>query len=524
MNYQFFSMRSAILSSWRPQQQSAWPRWAARLRWSGSSCNLERNCALPAHADPSVPVTCALGLIVLLGCIFEGCATAEADQRQPISLTPAAFTEQTVWREVTPHAVSTRSSWWEIFNDPVLTWLEAQAQTSTVSLEAAASRVEQAHAIAGVTGFVQYPEGNFFSGMARSGGYDLDSDRPDAVPWSVAYDINALRVARYARYELAIWKRVRRLTKPETTQTDDNHAARDTVAFTLEGEIAQTYFLIRYSDEERRILQECVELRHLVAARVEARPSSDFALARTQTQVAFARAESERASKRRADLEHSLAVLLGVPREQFYIKSLPFDLKPPVIPPAIESDMLQRRPDIADAQRVLAARNTQSGVVTATYFPSIRMTGEQGFESAEAMSLLERAGYTRLAGVSLSQPPALPFIGVEADRTNSYEGSLADYQDRILRAFQEVEDRLASLRILNQKAQHEATALARAKEAVRLAQERYRKGLARRVEIDDAQRTSLRVQRQALRVTSDRMLDTVALIKALGGGWRAGRS
>ena len=172
----------------------------------------------------------------------------------------------------------------------------------------------------------------------------------------------------------------------------------------------------------------------------------------------------------------------------------------------------------------MAARNTQRGVVTATYFPSIRITGEQGFESAEATSLLERAGYSRPVGVSLFSSPAVSLIGLHADRMNSDERSLADYQDRILRAFQEVEDRLASLRILNQKAQHEATALARAKEAARLADARYRNGLARRMEADDAQRTSLQVERQALRVASDRMLATVALIKALGGGWGAGGS
>jgi len=487
--------------------------------------SLETVVLMLKHCFPVARHMRVFALALLFGCMVESCATSGPEQQRQLTAMQTAGPMSLIrWKEVTPHVVSTRGSWWEIFNDPILTWLEAQAKTSTVSLEAAASRVEEAQAIAGVTGFVQYPEGDFFSGMARSGGYDLDSDRPDAVPRSVAYDINALRVAPYARYELDIWKQVRRLTKSAAKQTDDNHAAHDTVAFTLEGEIAQTYFLIRYSDEELRILQECVELRHLATARIEAGSSSELALARMRTQVAFARAEGERASKRRADLEHSLAVLLGVPRERFYIKSLPFDLKPPVIPSAIESDRLRRRPDIADAERVLAARNTQSGVVTATYFPSIRMTGEQGFESAEAMGLLERAGYTRQAGVSLSQPLALPFIGMDADRINSYEGSFADYQDRILRAVQEVEDRLASLRILSQRAQHEASALWRAKEIVRQVQDRHRNGVAHRLEVDDAQRMALQVQRQALRVASDQMLATVALIKALGGGWSAHRS
>jgi multidrug efflux system outer membrane protein len=524
MNPQFFSMRSAILSSWRLQRQSSWPRWATRLRWFWSGCKLESNCALPAHAVPSVPITNALGLVVLLACIFQGCATAGADHQQRTSLTPAAFTEQTVWREAAPEDLGARGSWWEIFNDPILTWLETQAKTPDLRLEAAAARVDQARAIAGFTGVDQYPEADLIDALVATDVFQTRVDQPESLPRSAAYDINELLVPLYASYELDTWGRVRRLVGV-TTPSDENRATRDTVLFTLEGEIAQTYFLIRYSDEELRILGESIELhkqaRSLAAVRRTIGPVGALDLARAEKQMAFTTGEAQRVSERRADLERSLAVLVGVPSEQFSIASLPFDLKPPAIPAGVRSHLLERRPDIADAERMLVERNARLGIGRAAYFPSIPLTGEPGFESIEAKDLLDQTGYTRPVGVSLSQPVSSPVgMGFDADRVNpAYDASLADYQSRILRAFQEVEAALARLRALDEQARYEAAVLTTAQKATRLAKVGYKDGSVSLAEVSDAQRTLLQAQRQVLRVASDQILTTIALIKALGGGW-----
>lgn len=234
MNSQFCSMRSAILSSWRLQRHSSSPRWATRLRWFGSSCKLESNCALPAHAVPSVPVTCALGLVVLLGCILQGCATAGADHQQRASLTPAAFIEPNVWREAAPEDLSARGSWWEVFDDPILTWLETQANPPALRLEAAAARVNQGRAIAGFTGVDQYPEADLINALVATDVFQTRVDQPESLPRSAAYDINELLVPLHASYELDTWGRVRRLVGV-TTPSDENRAAPDTVLFTLEG-------------------------------------------------------------------------------------------------------------------------------------------------------------------------------------------------------------------------------------------------------------------------------------------------
>jgi NodT family efflux transporter outer membrane factor (OMF) lipoprotein len=462
----------------------------------------------------------AFGLVVLLGCIFQGCATAGADHRQRTSLPPAAFTEQ----EAAPEELSARGSWWEVFNDPILGWLETQAKTANLPLEAALARVERARAISNMTGVEQYSEADLLDALAPNDTSQTRAGQPDGPPRSAAYNINELLVPLYASYELEMWGRIRRLIGATATPADENQAARDTVLFTLEGEIAQTYFLIRYSDEELRILSESIELskeaRHLAGVRRTTASPSELDLARGDKQMAFITGEVQRVSERRADLEHSLAVLLGVASEKFYIVSRPFDLKPPAIPAGVPSHLLERRPDIVDAERMLAERNAGLGIARGAHFPSIPLTGEAGFESSEAKDLLDRTGYTRPVAVSLSAPVSSPVgMGFDADPVNPSDARLADYQNRILRAFQEVETTLARLRVLDEEARYEAAGLTSAQKAIRLAKARYKDGSVSLAEVSDAQRSLLQAERQVLRAVSDQMLTTVALIKALGGGW-----
>jgi multidrug efflux system outer membrane protein len=240
-----------------------------------------------------------------------------------------------------------------------------------------------------------------------------------------------------------------------------------------------------------------------------------------QTELSLAQAEAEAATKRRTELEYSLAVLLGVQPEQFHIEERPFELKAPAIPVGLPSDLLQRRPDIAEAERRLAARNAEIGVAKAAYFPSIGLTGALGVESFDVSDLLNQNSRIWAMGASLWQPVFnAGRIGFDVDRAKAaYAENLAAYRERILRAFQEVESSLAGLRILDQQAQYQASALENADKATQLATARYKSGLVALIEVIDAQRTSLQAQRQALQVLNTQMLTTVALIKALGGGW-----
>jgi len=467
----------------------------------------------------------ALAFITVVGALMPGCAAVGPNYARPKDAVPNTFKEAGPWKEAVPQDLLARGDWWEIFDDPALTDLELQARKTNLGLQAAAARVQQAQAVAGISGSFLYPELNFNPSAFRYAVSKTRPDQPSKQLGNVAYDINDFRVPLYASYEVDVWGKIRRLTEAAGAQAKANLAAYYTVLLTLEGDIAQTYFLIRASDEDLRILRENIALRKrardLVAARTKGGLSSELDLARVQTELSFTQADAQAAARRRTELEYTLAVLVGVQPEQFHIEERPFELKAPAIPVGLPSDLLQRRPDIAEAERRLAARNAEIGVAKAAYFPSIRLTGAVGVESFNVSELLNQDSRIWAIGASLWQPVFnAGRIGFDVDRAKAaYAENLAVYRDRILRAFQEVESSLAGLHILDEQAQYQATALENADKATQLATARYNKGLVALIDVIDAQRTSLLAQRQALQVQNSQMLTTVALIKALGGGW-----
>jgi multidrug efflux system outer membrane protein len=462
---------------------------------------------------------------LVLAALMAGCSAVGPDYARPKDPVPSAFKEAGPWRQAAPQDLLARGHWWELFNDPALNELELQAKKTNLGLQVAAARVQQANAVAGIAGSFLYPELNFNPSAARYAVSKTRPDQPSKQPGNVAYVINDFRVPLYASYELDLWGRVRRLTETADAQAQADLATYYTVLLTLEGDIAQTYFLIQASDEDLRILRQNIELRaqarNLIAARTKGGLSSELDLARVDAELASTQAEAEAATRRRAELEYSLAVLVGVQPEQFRIEPRPFELKAPAIPLGMPSDLLERRPDIAAAERRLVARNAEIGVAKAAYFPSIRLTGALGVESFDASDLLNQNSRIWAMGASLWQPVFnAGRIGFDVDRAKAaYAENLAVYRERILRAFQEVESSLAGLRILDQQSQFQATALENANKATQLATVRYKGGLVAVIEVIDTQRTSLQAQRQALQVVTSQMLTTVALIKALGGGW-----
>lgn len=482
-----------------------------------------RSLSVPHHDITLRSV--ALALVAVLGALVLGCTAVGPNYARPRQVFPNTFKEAGPWKEAMPQDLLARGNWWEIFNDSALNDLELQAQKTNLGLRAAAARVQQAQAVAGISGSFLYPELNFNPGATRYAVSKTRPDQPSKQPGNVAYDINDFRVPLYASYEVDVWGKIRRLTEAADAQVKANLAAYYTVLLTLEGDIAQTYFLIRASDEELRILRENIALRQrardLVAARAKGGLSSELDLARVQTELSFTQADAQAATKRRTELEYALAVLVGVQPEQFHVEERPFDLKAPAIPVGLPADLLQRRPDIAEAERRLAARNAEIGVAKAAYFPSIRLTGAVGVESFNSSDLFNQSSRIWAVGASIWQPVFnAGRIGFDVDRARAaYAENLAVYHDRILHAFQEVESSLAGLRILDEQAQYQATALENADKATQWATARYNKGLVALIDVIDAQRTSLLARRLTLQVLNTQMLTTVGLIKALGGGW-----
>ena len=465
-------------------------------------------------------------LVLAVACaLAAGCMTVGPDYQKPNEPLPAAFKEAGPWKEAAPSDLLARGDWWKVFNDPILNVLEAEAHRDNPRLQAALARVEQARAIAGIAESYMYP---YVGVDVTAGRYQASGNRPDQpskVPGNVQYESDYYRVPLYASYEIDLWGKARRLNESARAQTDATIAAYQAVLLSMEGEIAQNYFALRISDEEIRILRSSVELRRrardTVASRKQAGIASEFDLVRLETELAAAEAEVHAAQRRRAELEHALAVLTGKLPESFSVAEEPLNLKPPVIPAGLPADLLERRPDVVEAERILAARNADIGVAQGAYFPSIRLTAAVGYESRELSSLLDGDSVIWNFAAGLAQPL---FDGgrikgnVERTRA-AYQENLASYRQRLLVAFQEVDNALSGLRTLDEQALAQARAVTNAEKATTLATARYKAGLVIVLDVIDAERTSLLAKRQNVQILNQQMAASVALIKALGGGW-----
>jgi multidrug efflux system outer membrane protein len=461
--------------------------------------------------------------------LLAGCNAVGPEYRRPDTQLPEAFKEAAPWRTATPQDAVSKGNWWEIFQDPVLNDLQARAHAGNLRLQAAAARVDQARAIAGSTQANTLPVVELAPDAAR---YRVSGNRPDQpskIPGNEAYTTNRFRLPLYASYEVDLWGRLRRAQESADARVQATEAAYWTVLLGLEGEVAQTYFLLRTAEEDGRILASNLELRRrardLVAARTRNGLATPLDLARVETEVAFTQADLQVAGRRRAELEHALAVLVGEAPERFALAQGALLAPPPPIPPGLPAELLERRPDVAEAERLLAARNAEIGVAQAAFFPAIRLTGAIGYESFELSDLLDSDSLIWSMAGSLVQPL---FDGgrLRANRERAeaaYRENLALYRERLLVAFREVDDALAGRRYLSEQETLVRQGVDSAQRAEQLAQARYRAGLVTVLEVVDAQRTRLGAERQHAAVISQQMLASVALVKALGGGWEARR-
>jgi multidrug efflux system outer membrane protein len=475
----------------------------------------------------TIPLS-ALRLLPIMSCLVTlGCTSIGPDYRRPQEPLPPAFKEAGPWKEAAPSDLIARGEWWKVFGDRVLDDLEEQARRDNPRVQVAMARVEQARAVAGIAGAYIYP---YVSVEAAAGRYRASGNRPDQpskVPGNRAYESDVFRLPLYATYEIDVWGKGRRLLESARSQTDAAIAAYQTVLLSLEGDVAQTYFALRVADEEIRILRASVDLRRrareVVAGRKQSGIATELDLARVETELAATEAEMQAVVRRRADLEHALAVLVGKLPEAFTLAEQPLTLQPPAIPPELPSTLLERRPDVVEAERLLAARNAEIGVAQGAWFPSIRLTGAIGFESRELSSLFDGDSLIWSALVGLSQPifDAGRISGNVERSKAAYQENLGLYRQRLLLAFQDVDNGLSGLRILDQQAAAQARAVASSEKALMLANARYKAGLLIVLEVIDAERTALAAQRANVQILNQQLAASVALIKALGGGWEA---
>lgn len=456
--------------------------------------------------------------IALAALALVGCSVGPDYHRAEVE-TPARYVENTPWKQATPADAIARGNWWTVFNDAKLDELQNQAATNNQDLRAAVARVDQARAIARVAKADFLPSIN----VNASGAFIRNSSNSEVV--SHGLETSNVNTSLSLGYELDIWGRVRRTVEASTATLQASVADYEVVRLALHTEIAQNYFSLRALDTEIGIITQAIDLRkqelELIRTRFKAGSSTDLDVARAETTLADAQAELATVRGQRAELEHALAVLFGKTTESFRMASNPLSTVPPPIPTGVPSDLLERRPDVAEAERRMAAANAEVGIATAAFFPVIRLAGTAGLESADLGSLFNWPSRMWSVGPSMTLPI---FQGgrntANLERSKArYEETVAQYRQLVLTAFKQVEDQLSTLRHLSDRADAQQTSVSSSQRAYKLSDLLYRTGAANYLDVIDAERSALESQRAAIRTLGQRYVSSIQLVKALGGGW-----
>jgi len=445
------------------------------------------------------------------------------DYARPSVAAPGAWRDTDnagIWKTAEPADTFARGEWWTLFTDPALSELETRALAANQDIRAAAARVEQTRASAGLA------RSNYWPQIAADGSVVRErtsktTDNP--FPHSLTTTYSAPLVASW---ELDLFGRVRRLSESARADADASAAAFESVRLALTAEVASNYFSLRALDRELAIVRDTVALRQraldLVNARVRGGTAADLDAARAETELATTETDAAALANQRAAVQNALAVLAGEPASSFSVPPETANSVPLVIPPGLPSDLLERRPDIAAAERALAAANARIGVAKAAFFPAISLTGSAGYASSEVDRLFDFDSRTWSIGPRIY----LPIFQGGRNRANlersrgAYDEAVAVFRKNVLVAFREVQDALTATRLLAQQSAAQDRALASAKRAAHLAQVRYDAGYVSYLEVIDAQRTALATERESVQLAAQRLNTSVALIKSLGGGWR----
>lgn len=470
----------------------------------------------------------------LLAIVLAGCAVGPDYQRPSLEL-PEAFKEASLspeaaqrWKAAQPSEAMTRGRWWAIFRDPDLDALQEQALQANQDLKAAAARVTQARALQRRARSELLPSVDAGVGVNRqrasnvSQGLSADAPNSPMTTWRAQVGVS---------YEADLFGRIASTVDAATADAQQSEALLRSVQLALQADVAEAYFLIRRLDAEQALYRGTVELRgktlDLVQRRYALGDIGELDVARAKTELATAHSESLNIARQRSVAEHALAVLLGKAPADFALPTHALDRVAVGIPAGLPSSLLERRPDIAAAERAMAAANARIGAARAAFFPRLNLTSGLGYESAELGDLFQWSSRTFLLGPLLGTLLSLPIFdggerqaGVDFARAR-YEEDVAAYRQTVLGAFREVEDGLSSLRILSEQTEVQDGAVQSATRAARLSQIQYREGSVSYLDVIDADRVVLQQQRAAVLLDGERARTVIELIRAIGGGWDA---
>ncbi|NIA53815.1 efflux transporter outer membrane subunit [Massilia sp. TW-1] len=478
------------------------------------------------YIKPVVHTAVALAVAALL----SACGTVGKDFVAPQGADTPAYRHGAA--EPQEQAVRLPADWWTVFGDATLSQLEQRALHDSPTVRAAAQRLVQAQAQLGITRTGELPTVGVSAGVSNS--------RTSAeTPMGVTFGHKSIKGTEYSvganfSYELDLWGRVRRAVEAADAQALAAQDDRDGVMLMLSSQVATTYWQLRGLDADIAILNDALatrrESQQLIEARFNAGLSNELDVSRTRIERANAEADIQEAQRQRNTLEHALAVLVGASPSQAILPpaaagvaaTLP---QPPAIPVGLPASLLGQRPDLAASVATLKAFNAQVGVAEGAFYPSVSLTGNFGFASETLSNLAQ--GNARQFSVG---PLALSLPVFEGGRLRAnatlakarYDEAVANHEGRLLTALREVEDALSDVQQRKQQGDVQAQAQQAAARAVQVAQARYDRGVSTYLDVTDAQRSALAADRAAAQIRTQRLLATVAVARALGGGWQQG--
>jgi len=454
----------------------------------------------------------------VLGLALTSCKVGP-DYKRPEVETPPDWR----WKVAEPRDHVPRGEWWKVFSDPALDALQLGAAGANEELKAAMARVEQARASARVSGADFWPGVGVNPQYSR---YRTSGNSPSPVPfpipsftqssWTVPFDLT---------YEVDLWGKVRRSFESSRNVAVGAEATRQSVLLTLQADVAANYFSLQSVRSVIELLRSTIAIREeaygLFQQRLEAGLGNEFEVERARVEVETAKANLAASLRQEAAYENALAVLCGKPPSTFEVEVAPGPARLPQVAPDVPASLLERRPDVAAAERALAARNAEIGVAKAAFFPSVRLTVAGGTLSAEAKDLLDWESRIWALSPSIS----FPIFQGGRNRANleraraAYEEGVALYRQQILVAFREVEDSLAALEFLREQVRARTEAARSARNARELSFARYQAGAINFLEVVDSEQARLLNEVARVETVNEQLLATVRLIKALGGGW-----
>ncbi len=477
-----------------------------------------------------------LALLAAVSLLFTGCLVGP-DYVKPITEAPGAYKENAPWKVAQPRDELPRGRWWEIYRDPKLNALEEQVDISNQNIAQAEANFRQAQALIRVARAAYFPTvggGPAWSRFKRSENLG-NSNTNIAGASGTGGGIGTFPGATLSDYllnfntawELDIWGKVRRSVESSQASAQAGAATLEGVRLSAQAALAQNYFLLRSLDKQKSLFDDTVasyqKILDLTKNRYAKGVASRGDVAQAETQLKATQAQAIDLGVQRAQLENAIAVLLGKPASVFSIPAAPLATVIPPIPVGVPSELLERRPDIAAAERNMASANAQIGVALAAYYPTITLSATGGFEASTAVEWFTWPSRFWSLGTAAAQTIFDGGLrgGQTAAARATYDATLASYRQTVLTGFQEVEDNLAALRILENEAKVQGEAVVAARQSSTVSTNQYKAGTISHLDLMVVENIALNNERAAVIILGNRLSASVLLIKALGGGWKS---